>query len=57
MIIRVISTDTDPWEGSLEALLDHQVIPEFIRRRIETLEVGEEVAFDFETTFIVKRLA
>jgi len=55
MILRVTSTDTEPWEGTLEELLEQQEIPVFVRRRIEGLEVGERVAFDFETTFIVER--
>ena len=55
MILRVTSTDTEPWEGTLEELLEQQEIPAFVRRRIEALEVGERVAFDFETTFIVER--
>lgn len=55
MILRVTSDASEPWEGSLEEFLEHQELPELVRRRIENLRVGERVAFDFDTTFTVER--
>lgn len=57
MNLKVTSEDTSPWEGSLEELLERQELPELVRRRIENLKVGERVAFDFDTTFTVERIA
>ena len=57
MQLRLTSTASNPWEGSLEELMvlqrDH--LPEHTARRIEGLDVGETLTLDFDDTFTVER--
>jgi hypothetical protein len=60
MTIRVTSTDTDPWEGTVSDFIDGQPeeIPELTRRRIETLPVGQHIEPEFAgTRFRIERIA
>jgi len=48
----------ETWEGSLDDLLSgNDDLPELVRRRIETLPVGDAVRFDFDTPCVVERIA
>ena len=57
MELRITSPALDePWEGTLEQLLETDPeLPELVRRRIETLEVGETIRPSFLSTFDVTR--
>ena len=59
MNLRITSPALDqPWEGTLEELLERDPeLPEFVRRRIETLKVGEMIRPSFLSTFEVTRTA
>lgn len=60
MTIRVTSTDTDPWEGSVDEFVASQPeeIPELTRRRMETLKVGQHIEPEFNgTRFRIERVS
>lgn len=58
MTLRVTSTDTDPWEGSVDEFLENQdEFSKFLLRRIQTLQVGEHIAPELGAKFRIERSA
>ena len=58
MTLRVTSTDTDPWEGSVDEFIENQEdLSEFLLRRIDCLQVGEHIAPELGIKFRIERIA
>jgi hypothetical protein len=61
-MLRITSPDTAPWEGTVSEFIDSQPeeLPELVRRRIETLAVGQHIAPKFGeagTKFRIERFS
>ena len=57
MQLKVTSDATDPWEGSVDELMERQDLTTFVKEKIRRLQPGEKVSFGFETEFHVERTA
>ena len=58
MTLRVTSTDTDPWEGSVDEFIENQEdLSEFLLRRIDGLQVGEHIAPELGIKFRIEWIA
>lgn len=50
------NAQNEPWEGSIEELLENNDVGTFVTERLRRLSIGERVHLQFPTPFTVERL-